>query len=222
MLSATDGERVRVFPFRKGGANGYDLSVTSPDATVEDYLVAVDSALRRLPLTLSRNASMRCQGCAACCEERVPLTSIDLLQLTRRSGPNDDLFTQVADVVVKGRTVDIVLKRNEQGRCLFLDAAKGLCRVYRSRPLVCRTFVCCPVSARARELRGAVTNAGEDELVRLWLEKQPPPPGIIRADWYPGVFTGRLSYKEVRLRDLVQPSLWRRLFEKRKSSGHSS
>ncbi|HUW63525.1 MAG TPA: YkgJ family cysteine cluster protein [Spirochaetia bacterium] len=215
MQSAADrqGGKVRILPVRKGGVDGYDLAVRSGDATVADYLVALDKALRMLPLTRTRNPEGRCQGCAACCAERIPLTSIDFWQLTRRCDPGAGLLAPIADVTTDGRSVDIVLKRNDQGRCVFFDSGKGLCRVYRARPLVCRTFICCPVSTRASELRGALTNAGEDELVRLWLAQESPPSGVTREDWRTGAFTGHWSYREVKLRDCVSPGLWRRLYQ---------
>ena len=216
LSSATD--RVLIMPFRKGGATGYDLAVTSPEATVEDYLTALDTGARRLVLTRSRNPGGRCQGCAGCCAERVPLTAIDFRQLTGCRDMTGEAFRLLTDVHVAAPGVDIVLKRDESGRCALFDPARGLCRVYHARPFVCRTFICCPASRRAAELRAAVTNAGEDELVRLLLRERSFP-GVDPADWRPNAFTGRWHYREVRLRDCVTPSLWRRLYRPGREKG---
>lgn len=205
-----------ILPMRKGGSAGYDLAVLDADATVADYLAALEAALRLLPLTRTRKpaalpAGRGCNGCTACCAERIPLTSVDYRQLARVTSL--DLLPQVADVSRAGPSVDIVLKRTPAGRCIFLNPETGLCRVYHARPFVCRTFICCPVSRRADELRGAVTNAGEDELARLWLAGGSVPAGVDPADFRSGAFTGRWGYREIRLRECVPSSLWRRLYQ---------
>lgn len=216
-MKSADRGPVLVLPFAKAGSSGYDLAVTSAQASVQDYLAALEEAVRRLPLTRTRNpAAARCLGCTACCAERIPLTVVDYHQLTRRTSL--DLLPRIAALRHHGPSVDVMLRRTPGGRCLFLDVQTGLCRVYRVRPFVCRTYICCPVSRRAAELREAVTNAGEDELVRLWLAKEPSPPGVSRADWPPGAFTAKWSYREVNLRDCVSASLWRRLYQPKRGT----
>ncbi len=65
--------------------------------------------------------------------------------------------------------LDIYLKRGADSACMFLDKAKKECKKHTARPLVCRTHTCLPKSYCALELRGAVVNMLEDELVRRLL-----------------------------------------------------
>ena len=56
---------------------------------------------------------------------------------------------------------------DEYETCALWDRKAGLCSVYASRPLICRTHICAPLSWRAAEVRAQIVNAGEDELVRM-------------------------------------------------------
>jgi hypothetical protein len=102
--------------------------------------------------------------------------------------------------------VDVSLSLDELETCALWNRKVGLCSVYESRPLICRTYICAPLSWRASELRGQIVNAGEDELVRMLGlaagyggdEKQQP-------------FSGVLDYGAVLLRDVCSDRLWRSL-----------
>lgn len=171
---------------------GYDVVVTNPQATVQDYLTALNLAIERLPLTRRRllpppgqgqipsDQRLYCRGCDRCCRERVPLTYIDALKLIQAtSSPSLGLFLRRYGYIwVQGRAVDISLawEKQAQGasahpdrRCVFLNPETQTCQVYTARPLVCQTFICCPQTRRARRLREVIVNRGEDELVRQWL-----------------------------------------------------
>lgn len=170
--------RVRVQQF--GGHAGYDVQVADREATVGDYLTALQRALAGYCFYRSRNPG-GCRGCDLCCADRAPLTILDG-NLFRHTGWNKvesrereeagavlQWVGQYAWITVTGQAVDITLQRDEDGKCLFLDRVTRLCRVYPYRPLVCRTFICSPRSRRAARLHEAVINAAEDALVRYLL-----------------------------------------------------
>ncbi|MEW6423252.1 MAG: YkgJ family cysteine cluster protein [Bacillota bacterium] len=128
----------------------------------------------------------------------------------------DAFFDRYTTVTVQGPVVDIVLKRNEDGRCIFLDRRTKLCRVYSARPFVCQTFICSPAARRALELREALVNKGEDELVRLWLTTgmvihQAHHPRPDPRDWPPTPFAGKTRYGEVLLREVLPGRIWQKL-----------
>lgn len=217
---------VRVIPLPRG----YDLRVTDPAASVQDYLEALEGAEERLAIPRQHRKEGPCRGCHWCCHERVPLTSVDVLLLQeslRREG-RDLAWHQVlqrhAWVEVRGNIVDITLRRLPEGDCHLLDGEAGTCRRHPFRPLVCRTYLCCRLSPAARDLRSYIVNAGEDDLVRRWLldarERGVEPyvheaedPRVDLNDWPPNPFSGREAYAQVRLRELCPEPLWRKLAE---------
>lgn len=154
-----------------GGHIGYDIQISHPEATAADYLKAMEQAITELPLHRERAPERSvCQGCDLCCRERLPLTSIDVLQLMKAMGIEDlySFLKRYAWVAVRGRVVDISMLRQE-GACCLLDTERRLCRWYGVRPLACQTFICCPHTERALLLRETIINQGEDELVQWWL-----------------------------------------------------
>lgn len=218
------GERVRIETVRIHGVNGYDLWVADPAASVGDYLQALNRAIEELPLDRERARRGVCKGCDRCCAERLPLTSIDVLLLCQATGvPSLPAFLALyGHVLVDGRVVDITLARRDDGYCCFLDPSTRTCRLYAARPLVCQTFICCPHTKRARRLREAVVNKGEDELVRQWFaetskagrepvihEGYDPRPQA--SDWPATPFAGRINYGDVLLREVCPSGVWREL-----------
>ncbi|MDI6709942.1 MAG: YkgJ family cysteine cluster protein [Bacillota bacterium] len=221
-MSAPD--RVRVDMVRIDGANGYDLFVADPEATVGDYLAALNRAIEELPLDRGRARRRECKGCDRCCAERLPLTAVDARVLRRATGaPTLSAFLALyGHVLVDGRAVDITLARREDGRCCFLDCGTRTCRLYTARPLVCQTFICSPQTKRARRLREVLVNKGEDELVRQWLGEpgatgreplihEGYSPRVRAADWPATPFAGCEGYDEILLREVCPPGIWREL-----------
>ncbi|MBM7865320.1 hypothetical protein GTO89_00860 [Heliobacterium gestii] len=168
---------------------GYDVTACHPGATVADYLGAVDAFFERSIWTALRQGCNRtgwnaCEGCPGCCRERIPLTVADAVRLAL-SLPDVAERAQSAGVVTaedllqaieafghihtRGRAVDITLRRTEDGWCGLFNHSTHRCHRHAFRPLVCRTYFCCPVSHRAEKLRQRLLNAGEDELVRRLL-----------------------------------------------------
>ena len=218
--------KVLVLPKQFGKGMGYDLVVINQRASVQDYLDALNKAVDNLPLSRSRKKAAQCAGCDLCCAERAPLTWPDVLRLEEHLGPGENLqrlLDRIGHIAVDGPVVDITLRREEDGRCSFLDRNKRLCTIYSARPLVCQTFICCPGTSRAAGVRKWVVNLGEDELVRRWLtlavdrgvkpryhEGHQPNPCL--NDWQPNAFTGKKQYHQVLLRDILPPGLWKQVF----------
>jgi len=194
--------------------------VTGAGATVGDYLAALEG----VPALTGWSADS-CRACCRCCRGRIPLTVMDLKPLCRATDADRGVKALPAFlgrygwVAVQGRAVDVTLRTDEDGYCVFLDRSRGLCRVYAARPVVCRTYFCVTVGPVARKLRAALVNAGMDELVRRWLTaalalRTPPviheaeEPSLRLADWSPTAFSGRRDPQQVYLRELVSPALW--------------
>jgi len=218
--------KVLVLPKQFVKGMGYDLVVTNQRASVQDYLDALNKAVDDLPLSRSRKKAAQCAGCDLCCAERAPLTWLDVLRLEEYLSPGEklqQLLDRIGQIVVDGPAVDITLRREEDGRCTFLDRSKLLCTIYSARPLVCQTFICCPGTSRAAGVRKWVVNLGEDELVRRWLshavDRGVKPryhegyqPNLRLNDWQPNAFTDKKSYHQVLLKEILPPGLWKQVF----------
>ncbi|MCW2277421.1 YkgJ family cysteine cluster protein [Heliophilum fasciatum] len=223
----------RLFP----QGQGYDVPAASNDATVADYVRAVEAFCADVAWTRLRGKEpgrlcagwADCEGCSGCCRERIPLTIADAINLARawqkQRGQSSEpvawtavleALGQWAEVEVIDGAVDIRLRRDEQGWCLFFDGAAGRCREHPWRPLVCRTFFCTVSSHRADRLRQRIVNAGEDELVRqlcldhAWCDKH----GVQREDYQETAW----SVGEVNRLDL--PLAWTNLIPLRSFSQH--
>ncbi|MEW6696950.1 MAG: YkgJ family cysteine cluster protein [Bacillota bacterium] len=216
--------KIRVFKPTAGG--GYDLKVLHPGATVQDYLDAMNDFI-------DQNSQPPCRGCDECCWERIPLTSIDVLNYIEKLGaqleldfqwPLLDFLKKYAYVYVEGGAVDISLGFALEGACGFLNQEERICSSYAARSLVCQSFVCMESSQRATDLRSELVNAGMDELVRLWLTEsrragrrpyaheehhaEPNP-----EDYPANGFTGKTAYSQVLLAEVCSEKLWRKLIK---------
>ncbi len=213
-------KKVEAVPAMINGQVGYDIRVNDRTASVQDYINAVNSFIRLGKCCRSRNPEAEsCYGCDSCCRERIPVTLIDALNLI--DGGMEKTIENLFHVFLEGPVVDITMGLDEAGRCLLLDGTKRICRAYPKRPLVCRTFICCPSTQNARMLREEIVNAGEDELVRTWFnirgkngffiihEAVSPCPDVL--DYPPTPFSGAADYRQVKLEDVCSPRLWRKL-----------
>lgn len=241
---------IRIIPekFDNGGM-GYTVSLSVDisegeeaclDVSVQDYLNALNEAILSHNLFRARGDNNgQCQGCDVCCGERMPLTLIDLIILAQnprvmdalgedfQSDPEKTLAKMIkrfCRVYVKGDTVDITLRLADDGKCPFLNRQTKTCSLYDSRPFVCQAYICCPASNEALKVRQAIVNAGEDELVRWWLDcaqkasmdywyDEADNPRVDPDDWQRGPFSGKTSYDEVLLKEILSPELLARLWE---------
>lgn len=192
-------EPVQVRPWYVNGKGGYDLVVTSTLATVEDYLLAVGRVKNFNIYRSFKAGGGNCRGCSHCCKDRLPLTLRDLISLreglkalTGKHLTLKEVIANYCRVQKIGRALDITLRTDGEGYCIFLSPESNLCRLYPYRPFVCRTFYCCPATRRALHLRSSIVNWGEDELAYYWLKQ-------------------KLRVPRVYLKDICSPSLWREL-----------
>ena len=186
----------------------YDLEVSDLTATVADYEATVSRILAEA--NARKTYGDHCAGCSICCGGRLPLTVVDLYRLKfaglGMSLPLNRWVAEYGVVEKRNGCVDITLRLDEYETCALWNREDGLCSVYQSRPLICRTYICAPLSWRAGELRGQIVNAGEDELVRML--------GLVNRSDEPETnepFSGILDYGGVYLRDICSDRLWRSL-----------
>ncbi|MGB9661053.1 MAG: YkgJ family cysteine cluster protein [Moorellaceae bacterium] len=190
---------VQVRPWYVNGKGGYDVIVTSDEATLNDYLLALEQVESFNIYRSFRAGGRSCQGCSGCCRDRLPLTLRDVINLreglqalTGKSMALKDIIADYCRIQKMGRALDITLRTDGEGYCLFLSPENNLCRIYAYRPLVCRTYYCCPATRRALELRSSVVNRGEDELAYYWS-------------------TGKLKFPQIYLKHICSPLLWEKL-----------
>lgn len=210
------------------GVKGYEVIVHDEQATVQDYLDNLNEFIEAGALTRTRGDSSFCKGCDACCHERIPLTLVDVKELKQavdhQEGPINSTVSRHCHVTVEGAAVDIALAGGVDGQCIFLSEETGCCTIYNHRPLVCQTYICCPTSKAAKQLRSLIVNLGEDELVRTWLREieeglgtlvihEAYDPEIDLQDWQENKFTGIYKYADLRLIDLCPKTLWEDLYQ---------
>lgn len=87
---------------------------------------AIDEAAR--PIHEKNRARLRCaRGCSGCCVDELTVFEVEAAAIVRR---HPEVLSQAPHVRAAGSS--------PAGGCAFLDADGG-CRVYASRPYVCRT-----------------------------------------------------------------------------------
>ncbi len=203
-----------------GGIFGYDVQVMNENATVGDYLAALEDFQTK---TLAD-----CKGCDGCCHERAPLTLADFYysEYYQQGGRKIAAWlAEVADLQFFGQAADLTIRRTADGACHLLDAAAKCCARHQYRTFTCRSHCCLPKSERAEALRAAIINAGEDELLRRLLAELSETgamdflPGKARlsgadaADYAANGFS-RLPgerWREARLAEIADAALWREL-----------
>jgi len=84
---------------------------------------------------------MRCSHCGICCEKTEMLLSNADIERLERVGHNRQEF-------VRYDGLGFARLRNHNGFCVFYDAAKRRCEVYRHRPLGCWVY---PVICKEQE-----------------------------------------------------------------------
>ncbi len=223
---------VEAVPVQIHGRAGYDIRVNDPEATVQDYIDAVERFMEQNEFYRSRRPELdTCFACDLCCQERIPVTLVDAwnlagsgankrLNMEEAGGTLKNVIEKLLHVFVDRKMVDITMGLDESGRCRLLDLT-GICTDYGRRPLVCRTFVCCPSARNAKQLREEIVNSGEDELVRAWFgikgadgllimhEADFPRPDP--RDFPETPFFKAADYTQVKLKDICSPRLWGRI-----------
>lgn len=207
------------------GIFGYDLEIISEEATVQDYIDALN--------LFQENYVASCKGCDNCCWERIPLTFPDVIkylenQEIKKMLPQDlppltGFLYRFCHIFGEGPVLDISLNQKDNHACIFLDQEEKICCFHQARSLVCQTFVCLPHSERAEELRSSLLNAGEDELVRRYLLEAQETNIPIKIDEvknaapkledYPSkTFSDKTHYSQVRIKEVLSEKAWELLY----------
>lgn len=216
-------------PFNKEKIKGIDVAICDDSATLEDFICALDDYILCGNIDRIRSSTQQCEGCSICCQERIPLTSIDVFTLKKALHHDlelHDFLNKYAYIIVSERAVDISLAQDMYERCQFLNNETGRCQLYLHRPFVCHTYICTELSPRAKQLRDTIVNTGEDELVRLWLKEgknnglvihEAYNPCVLKDDWVSSPWTEKYYYHEILIKDIVPAKLWTKLREGEKS-----
>ncbi len=221
-MTGKENPRVRVAFFHLedpalGEQIGYDLKICSDDATLADYLTALEAFA-------AENLS-DCLGCDGCCHERAPLTSLDIPTLALLLPDSNFPAHQVAENFTQiihnsDGAIDITIKRKANGACAFLDETNKCCAIHQNRPFVCRSHFCIPKSPQAQGLRSVIANFGTDEFIRFLIEEEAQgaspvlPQNIDKKDYPPTALDKKICFDEVVLHQILPPELWQRLRQK--------
>lgn len=179
----------------------YDVRLLDEDATVADYIRLLDAFLDEKVAP--------CLGCDLCCNQRIPLTLPDIYTYAGKEKESIAAFLkEKAEIRYNGKAVDVKLAQRADDSCVFLDRENHRCGDHPHRSLVCHTYICLPQTPRARDLREALINSGEDALVSALFRL-----GILddreRAAAYPGEERWfHKSFDELKLKDVLPPSVY--------------
>jgi len=201
------------------GCWGIDVQILDENATVADYL---DSLNR-----FQEEKVAPCEGCSGCCWERAPLTAPDifvygdaLFDGEPAARPVRRFIKNYGIVYAKDGLVDIIIRRGEDSACIFLDQEKQRCKHHRLRSLVCQSYVCLPLTLRAKELRSQIVNEGENELIRRYYQEFDGEEPVIHegdnkpVNWrlYEGRgFKDKESFDQVYIKEVIDEDLFKRL-----------
>jgi len=107
-----------------------------------NHTLAPIEVLRGAGKVMSGTSPCVSKGCSMCCRETVmPITATEASRLTRRTGMSEDQFCSKDEDGIRR-----LLNNQETRACVFLatssdiPTAPGVCSVYDSRPLGCRTY----------------------------------------------------------------------------------
>ena len=221
---------VRLVHCEIDGETGLDVQVADSSATVYDLLAAMqypaDDKEIYKPLHKARYGV--CAGCAYnCCKSNdIPLDLVAAQSIARAHELSLQRFLRS-----HVRYDDSVMFPEFRRRpCPFLT--ENLCSVYQHRALICRLYLCTPMSDQLEQLRLAVLLMGNGALrqtmvdmhmaPRIWGERslRQAASESVRSEWE-GAMLERMLYAnpyllgaqhhEVMLRDCCPDELWCRL-----------
>ena len=218
-MRQSQGEGILFTLVSLDGQIGYDVQVLDEEITLDQYLDGLNQMQERY--------FDQCYGCDGCCWERAPLNGIDILRYCRALWPDEltapySFFLEHYGHVHNDHGVlDMMLRRGENGACIFLEQAKKYCTTHTCRSLVCQSYICIPQTERALELRRQIVNMGIDDLARrYYLECQALGKAMtyhsgegkmMLSDYPENGFSGKTDFCEVKLKDVVSKELWQKL-----------
>lgn len=232
---------VELLPVAIEGEIGLDVCVLSSRATVADLSAALQAATDD-PHVLKPFHKQRysvCRGCVNnCCKYNA--IWVDLVAAERLAARQGLSLRRWASRYL-ANDPDLPYPEFRRRPCPFLK--DNCCTVYAERPLICRLYLCTPMTDRLEKLRCAVLLAGEAALrqrlvelgyaPRTWTERylgqqlqQRWQAGeLTPAAWHQEqeqldlliannpFFSGR-DYQTVRLQECCTPQLWQTLWTK--------
>lgn len=146
------------------GESGLDVRIASSNATVADLLAnlqqATDDAGVLKPFHRQRYA--RCAGCTTNCCKYNYITP-DLVSANALAARFGMALAGFAERYLNLGS-DLPYPEFKKRPCPFL--ADNHCTVYQERALICRLYLCTPMTDRLERLRAAVSFAGEAALKR--------------------------------------------------------
>ncbi len=233
---------VQLIPYEIDGETGLDVLVADELATVADLLAAMqhptDDPGVYKPYHKQRYAA--CAGCSNnCCKYNC--ITIDLIAAKRMAEHHCMDLARFAKAYLQV-SEDLPYPEFKRQPCPFLK--DNLCSVYQGRALICRLYLCTPMSDRLEKLRAAVSFAGEAALRERLFELCLGPKSwsgeylrdtararyrrgeITKAEWQRlseeldilttnNPFFTAESYEEILLRDCCPEELWDELHSDR-------
>ncbi len=229
---------IQVFACEVEGALGLDVSVSHSKATVADLLAAMQWATDdpQILKPFHRQRYAPCVGCTNNCCKHNYITP-DLYSAEALASALGLCLSEFAkEYLCLGPDLPYpVFKRRP---CPWLE--NNRCTVYEQRSLICRLYLCTPMSDRLEQLRAAVSFAGEAALRKrlrelglgpsIWsvklerkeLLQRRKRGDISHRDWLDRVeqleilweinpFELGQTYHDIRLVDCCTGSLWQRL-----------
>ena len=231
---------LEIFTTEIDGEQGLDVRIWSHKATVHDLLLALqapaDDPTVFKPYHKARYA--RCEGCTYNCCKPNDIT-VDLIAAEALAHVLGLSLRRFAEAYLKLNS-DIPYPEFKRRPCPFLQ--ENRCTVYQERALICRLYLCTPMTDRLEKLRAAVLLAGEaalrrrlvdlglgpktwqEQVVRATLRERYTKGEISPADWDEhsnqlellmsnNPFNRRKGYEDILLQECCTEKLWATLIE---------
>lgn len=176
----------------------YDENATVEDLAQALHWVADDVTLNKELRMWPQHTRGSCYGCTYCCERfGIYLTNIDAQTLAAKfSLPLSEFMAY--GTRYEPWKVNRVRLANPTNFCIGTEG----CLIYEDRPLICRLYVCAPLTPLLRRVVAEVNTMGEAALVDLKV-------GEVDVT---NPFASKFSYAQVLLRDTVSPEVWQAMF----------
>lgn len=174
---AVKGMGVQLLPYEIEGEIGLDVVITNRDATVADLIQALQLPADE-PSIVKPYHKQRygvCRGCVNnCCKYNSIV--VDLVAAQRLATNLGLSLSRFAQSYLSYHP-DLPFPEFKRRPCPFL--VDNCCTVYSSRALICRLYLCTPMTERLEKLRSAVLLAGEAALRQRLVEL-----GIGPGSWH--------------------------------------
>lgn len=183
------GEReqvgVELAPIEIEGETGLDVLIGDHAATVADLLMAMQAPAddARVFKPYHRQRYGRCEGCVTNCCKSNDIT-VDLVAAEAIASHLGMGLRQFAANYLRIND-DLLYPELRKRPCPFLVANR--CTVYHQRALICRLYLCTPMTDRLEKLRCTVLLAGEAALRQRLVEL-----GVAPSSWGAGSLRARL------------------------------